>query len=151
MLLKWHLLEKKLSIMLIQFKLKGLKMKKSLIVLGSLLLLIGGCTQPPKKASVTPKVTEKIKDSKAEVIVAPIDEKKAVVVTKVKPEIDVVHEIKKPKDAVPVVVVDPVEADAPVKAVEVLPADENTVPVVEKVEPTIEAVGVVPLEDDSSK
>ena len=126
-------------------------MKKSLIVLGSLLLLINGCTQPPKKASVTPKVTEKIKDSKAEVIVAPIDEKKAVVVTKVKPEIDVVHEIKKPKDAVPVVVVDPVEADDPVKAIDVLPADENTVPVVEKVEPTIEAVGVVPLEDDSSK
>ena len=126
-------------------------MKKSLIVLGSLLLLINGCTQQPTKASVAPKVTEKIKDSKAEVIVAPIDEKKAVVVTKVKPEIDVVHEIKKPKDAVPVVVVDPVEADAPVKAIDVLPADENTVPVVEKVEPTIEAVGVVPLEDDSSK
>ncbi len=148
MLLRWHLLREKISIISIQFNIGGLKMKKSLIVLGSLLLLLNGCTQQPKKSSATPKVTEK--EAKAEVIVAPIDKKKALVVTKVKPEIDVVHEIKKPKDALPVVVVDPVDADAPVKAVEVLPADEETVPVVEKVEPTIEAVGVVPLEDNAS-
>ncbi len=129
-------------------------MKKSLIVLGSFLLLMSGCTQQSKEASVSPKATKKVaekeKESKAEVIVAPIDDKKAVVVTKVKPEIDVVHEIKKPKDALPVVVVDPVEADAPVKAVEVLPADEDKVPVVEKVEPTIEVIGVVPLEENAS-
>ncbi len=129
-------------------------MKKSLIVLGSFLLLMSGCTQQAKEVSVTPKATKKVvekeKESKAEVIIAPIDKKKAVVVTKVKPEIDVVHEIKKPKDALPVVVVDPVEVDAPVKAVEVLPADEETVPVVEKIEPVIETVEVVPLENDSS-
>ena len=129
-------------------------MKKSLIVLGSFLLLMSGCTQQAKEVSVAPKATKKVvekeKESKAEVIVAPIDDKKAIVVTKVKPEIDVVHEIKKPKDALPVVVVDPVEVDAPVKAVEVLPADEETVPVVEKIEPVIETVEVVPLENDSS-
>ena len=123
-------------------------MKRSLIVLGVILVAMSGCTQPAKQSSVTPKVDKE--DVKAEVLVAPIDEKKAVVVTKVKPEIDVVHAIKKPKDATPVVVVDPVEVDAPVKAVEVLPADEEIVPVVEKVEPVIEAVEVVPLEDDSS-
>jgi len=134
--------------MAVQFKLKGLKMKKSLIVLGSLLLLLNGCTQQAKNTSIVPKV--KKEDVKAEVIVAPIDEKKALVITKVKPEIDVVHEIKKPKDALPVVVVEPVEEGTPVKAVEILPADEETVPVVEKLEPKIEAVGIVPLEEDSS-
>jgi len=122
-------------------------MKRSLIVLGVILVAMSGCTQPAKQSSVAPKVEKE--DVKAEVIIAPIDEKKAVVVTKVKPEIDVVHEIKKPKEALPVVVVDPVEADVPVKAVEVLPADEETVPVVEKIEPTIESVEVVPLEDGS--
>ncbi len=123
-------------------------MKKSLIVLGIILVSISGCTQQAKQSSVAPKVAKE--DVKAEVLVAPIDKKKAVVITKVKPEIDVVHEIKKPKDALPVVVVDPVDADAPVKAVEVLPANEETVPVVEKIEPTIETVGVVPLEDNAS-
>ena len=109
---------------------------------------MSGCTQQAKQSSVTPKVEKE--DVKAEVIVAPIDEKKAVVVTKVKPEIDVVHEIKKPKDALPVVVVDPVEEGTPVKAVEILPADEETVPVVEKIEPVIEAVEIVPLEENVS-
>ncbi len=123
-------------------------MKKSLIVLGSFLLLMSGCTQQAKQSSVTPKVEKE--DVKAEVIVAPIDKKKAVVITKVKPEIDVVHEIKKPKDTMPVVVVDPVEEGTPVKAVDILPATEDTVPVVEKIEPTIEAVGIVPLEDNTS-
>ena len=121
-------------------------MKKSLIVLGIILASMSGCTQQ-KASSVAPKVAD---DSKAKVIIAPIDKKKALVITKVKPEIDVVHEIKKPKDALPVVVIDPVEEGTPVKAVEILPADEDTVPIVEKVEPTIEAVEVVPLEDDIS-
>ena len=129
-------------------KLKGLKMKKSLIVLGIILASMSGCTQQAKQSSVAPKVAKE--DVKAEVLVAPIDEKKAIVVTKVKPEIDVVHEIKKPKDAVPVVIVDPVEEGTPVKAVNILPADEESVPVVEKIEPTIEEIDVVPLEDNTS-
>jgi len=121
-------------------------MKKSLIVLGIILASMSGCTQQ-KASSIAPKVAD---ERKAEVIIAPINKKKALVITKVKPEIDVVHKIKKTKDALPVVVVDPVEEGMPIKAVEILPADENTVPIIEKVEPTIEAVEVVPLEDDSS-
>ncbi len=148
MLLRWHLLEKKIFIITVEFKLKGLKMKKSLIVLGSLLLLMSGCSQQIKKSSVAPKVTEK--ENKAEVIIAPIDKKKALVITKVKPEVDVVHEIKKPKDALPVIVVDPIEEGTPVKAVEILPAHEDSVPVVEKIEPTVEAVDIIPLEEDTT-
>ena len=121
-------------------------MKKSLVVLGIILLSMSGCTQE-KSSSITPKVAD---EKEAEVIIAPIDKKKALVITKVKPEIDVVDKIKKPKDAIPVVIVDPVKEGTPIKAVEILPADENSVPIIDKIEPTIEVVDVVPLEDDNS-
>jgi outer membrane murein-binding lipoprotein Lpp len=128
------------------------------VILGGLFLT--GCSQKEVKADavassvVSSKIEKKSdtlkKESDIAIEVKPIVDNKLEVVTKVKPEIDVVSTEKVKKGEIPVVVVEPVEVGTPVKEVEILPVVDDTLPVVTKVKPTIEVVEEIPVEEGSS-
>jgi len=118
-------------------------------------LLLNGCSNKEVKvANTQEKVKRDVvslnqKSDNVEVEVVPVSDKKAVVITKVKPEISVLATEKLKENELPVVVVDPVDADAAVdvEEVNILPVVDNTVGVVTKVKPTIEVVEELPIED----
>ena len=136
--------------------------KKELFIATVLLsLLFNGCStkevQPLKsikKSEVAKSLTKTEKrmkeESDVEVEVIPVSDKKIEVVTKIKPEIDIVEKEKLDKGEIPIVVVDPVDKDVPLKEVEILPVVDDTVGVVTKVKPTVEIVEEIPLEDEVS-
>lgn len=118
-------------------------------------LLLNGCSNKEVKvANTQEKVKRDVvslnqKSDDVEVEVVPVSDKKAVVITKVKPKISVLATEKLKENELPVVVVDPVDADAAVdvEEVNILPVVDNTVGVVTKVKPTIEVVEELPIED----
>ena len=121
-------------------------------------LLLNGCsnkevqvedTQEKIKRDVV-SVTEKSDDLAVEVV--PVSNNKVEVITKVKPEVDVITTEKLEKGEVPVVVIDPVKVDDPVKVeeVEILPVLDDTVGIVTKVKPTIEVIEEIPLDQNEA-
>jgi outer membrane murein-binding lipoprotein Lpp len=135
-------------------------MKRDGLLIATILagLFLNGCSNKEVNVADT---QEKIKrdvlssDKKSDDIaveVVPISDKKAKIITKVKPEVAVVTTEKLDKGEVPVVVIDPVKVDDPVKVeeVEILPVVDDTVGVVTKVKPTIEVVEEIPLDRDEA-
>jgi outer membrane murein-binding lipoprotein Lpp len=135
-------------------------MKRDGLLIATILagLFLNGCSNKEVNVADT---QEKIKrdvlssDKKSDDIaveVVPISDKKAKIITKVKPEVAVVTPEKLDKGEVPVVVIDPVKVDDPVKVeeVEILPVVDDTVGVVTKVKPTIEVVEEIPLDRDEA-
>jgi outer membrane murein-binding lipoprotein Lpp len=135
-------------------------MKRDGLLIATILagLFLNGCSNKEVNVADT---QEKIKrdvlssDKKSDDIaveVVPISDKKAKIITKVKPEVAVVTTEKLDKGEVPVVVIDPVKVDDPVKVeeVEILPVVDDTVGVVTKVKPTIEVVEKIPLDRDEA-
>jgi outer membrane murein-binding lipoprotein Lpp len=135
-------------------------MKRDGLLIATILagLFLNGCSNKEVNVADT---QEKIKrdvvssDKKSDEIaveVVPISDKKAKIITKVKPEVAVVTTEKLDKGEVPVVVIDPVKVDDPVKVeeVEILPVVDDTVGVVTKVKPTIEVVEEIPLDRDEA-
>ncbi len=137
---------------------------KTLITLIATLLMMSACstTTPElkkpikesiKKTELGKKVTKEIKESKADlkkadlaVEIPPVAEKKLQMVTKVKPKVEVVEINKVNPNEIPLVEVEPVTEDVPVKEVEVLPVVDDTVAVVTKAEPEVEVVEEIPAE-----
>jgi PBP1b-binding outer membrane lipoprotein LpoB len=114
-------------------------------------LLLNGCSNKELKVEEekTLKSTKTSqKNSDIEVEIMPASDKKVEVITKVKPKVSVLTTEKLEEGEVPVVVVEPVNADVPVEEVNILPVVDNTVGIVTKVKPTIEVVEELPIEDD---
>ena len=119
-------------------------------------LLLNGCSNKELNVANSQEKVERDvvslnqKSDDVEVEVVPVSDKKAVVITKVKPEIAVVTTEKLEEGEIPVVVVDPVDADIPVEVeeVDILPVVDNTVGIVTKVKPTIEVIEELPIEDE---
>jgi len=76
------------------------------------------------------------------------DVDKVKVITKVKPEIELVEEKKVKSKEPPVVVVDPVEEEVPIEKLEVDPVVDDKLRVITEVEPVIGAVEEIPVEDE---
>ena len=131
-------------------------MKKNGLLITAILagLLLNGCSNKEVNvANTQEKVKRDVvslnqKSNDVEVEIVPVSDKKAVVITKVKPEIAVVAKEKLKEGELPVVVIDPVDANAPVEEVEILPVVDNTVSIVTKVKPTIEVIEELPIEDE---
>jgi PBP1b-binding outer membrane lipoprotein LpoB len=128
-----------------------MKRNRLFIIAVSAGLLLNGCSNKELKVEEekTLKSTKTSqKNSDIEVEIMPASDKKVEVITKVKPKVSVLTTEKLEEGEVPVVVVEPVNADVPVEEVNILPVVDNTVGIVTKVKPTIEVVEELPIEDD---
>lgn len=123
-------------------------MKKKKLLLSAVLmgLLLNGCSTKEVKVEKNTEVSQVQHSNNVEVEVLPVSDKKVEVITKVKPEVAVVTTEKLNPGEVPVVVVNPVSADVPVKEVNILPVKNNHMDIVTKVQPTIELIEELPIE-----
>ena len=126
-------------------------MKKSIVVLTliSSLFIINSCAdkEPIVINNKTANNINKNSDRSDLVVeVKPAIEEKAKVVTKVKPEVNIIEAVEKKPNELPVVVVEPIEANnsVDIDTVEILPSTENTIPIITKVKPTVEIEEEIP-------